>query len=79
MEDLFSAANGEFNPRSRFHFRVPGINIVFYGANSLRCFGSAIENSLKNYLRNISTRHPIQSVPYLCFVKLNLVLIGKFI
>ena len=51
--DLFSAANGNYNLRSESYFGVPGIDTVFYGANSIRYFGPVIWNSLPNNLRNI--------------------------
>ena len=53
LKDLFSAVNDNYNLRSQSDFRVPGINTVFYGANSIRYFGSVIWNSLPNDLRNI--------------------------
>ena len=38
---FLNCANGtKCNLRSRSDFRVPGINTVFYGANSFRYFGS---------------------------------------
>ena len=53
LKDLFSAVNDNYNLRSQSDFRVPGISTVFYGANSIRYFGSVIWNSLPNDLRNI--------------------------
>ena len=41
-EDPFSAVNGNYNIRFQSDFRVPGINTVFYGVNSIRYFGSGI-------------------------------------
>lgn len=38
---------------SQSDFGVPCRNTVFYGANSIKCFGSVIWNSLSNDLRNI--------------------------
>ena len=52
LKDLFSAVNGYYNLHSQSDFRVPGIN-SFYGANSVRYFGSVIWNSLPNDLKNI--------------------------
>ena len=52
MKDLFSIINGKYNLRSESDFRVPDINTVFYGANSIKYFGSVIWNSLPNDLRN---------------------------
>ena len=53
LKDLFSAVNDNYNLRSQSDFRVPGINTVFYGVNSIRYSGSVICNSLPNDLRNI--------------------------
>ena len=53
MKDLFSAVNGNYNLRSQSDFRFPGINTVFYGANSIRYFGSVIRNSLPNDFKSI--------------------------
>lgn len=53
LKHLFIAVNGNYNLRSKSDFRVPGINTVFYGANSIRYFGSVIWNSAPNDLRNI--------------------------
>ena len=49
----FIAVNGNYNLCSQSDFGVPGINTVFYGANSIRYFGSVIWNSFSNDLRNI--------------------------
>ena len=38
---------------SQSDFGVPCRNTVFYGANSTKCFGLVIWNSLSNDLRNI--------------------------
>ena len=51
--DLFSVVNGSYNIRSQSDFGVPGIKTVFYGANSIRYFGSVIWNSLPNDFQNI--------------------------
>ena len=54
LTDLFSVVNGNYyNLRSQSDFWVPGIKTVFYGANSIRYFGSVIWNSLPNDLTNI--------------------------
>ena len=53
LKDLFSAVDRNYNLCSQYDFRVPGINTVFYGANSIKYFGSVIWNSLPNYLRTI--------------------------
>ena len=53
LKDLFSVINCNYNLRSQSDFGVPGINTVFHGANSIRCFGTVIWNSLPDYLRNI--------------------------
>ena len=53
LKDLFSVVNGNHNLRSQSYYGIPGINTVFYGANSIRYFGSVIWNSLPNCLRNI--------------------------
>ena len=53
LKDLFSVVNGNYNLSSPSDFRVPGINTVFYVANSIRYFGSVIWNSFSNDLRNI--------------------------
>ena len=42
LKHLFIAVNGNYNLRSKSDFRVPGINKVFYSANSIRYFGSVI-------------------------------------
>ena len=39
------------NLRSQSDFGVPGVNTVFFGANSIRYFGSVIWNSLPNDLK----------------------------
>ena len=44
---------GAINFYSQSDFGVPCRNTVFYGANSIKCFGSVIWNSLSNDLRNI--------------------------
>ena len=46
LKDPFSVVNGNYNLRSQSDFRVPGINTVFYGANSISYFGSVIWNSI---------------------------------
>ena len=48
LKDLFSVVNDNYNLRSSSDFGVPGINIVFYGGNSSKYFGSVIWNSLPN-------------------------------
>ena len=53
LKDIFSAVKGNYNLCSQSDFGVPGINAVFYGATSVRYFGSVIWNSLPNNLRNI--------------------------
>ena len=53
LKDLFNIVNGNYGLRSQSDFRVLGINTVFYGANSIKYFGSVISNSLSNDLRNI--------------------------
>ena len=50
---LFSAVNDNYNLHSQSDFRVPGINTVFYGANSISYSGSVIWNSLPNDLKDI--------------------------
>ena len=54
LKDLFSAVSGNYNLRSQSNFGGPGINTVFFGANSIRYFESVIWNSLPNDLRNNS-------------------------
>ena len=53
LKDLFSVVNGNYNLHSQSDFGVPGINTVFYGANSIRYFGLVISNGLPDHLRNI--------------------------
>ena len=53
LKGLFSVVNGNYNLRSQSDFGFPGINTVFYGASSIRYFGSVIWNSLPTDLRNI--------------------------
>ena len=57
LKDLRNVVNGNYNFRSQSDFGVPGINTVFYGANSIRYFGSVIWNSLPNDLRDICDFH----------------------
>ena len=40
LKDLFSIVNSNYNLHSQSDFEVPGINTVFYDANSIRYFGS---------------------------------------
>ena len=53
LKDLLSAIIGNYNLCSQSDFKVPGINTVFHGANSIRYFGSVMWNSVPNDLRNI--------------------------
>ena len=53
LKDLFSVVNGNYDLLSQSDFGFPGINTVFYGANSIRYFGSVLWNRLPNDLRNI--------------------------
>ena len=53
FKDLFSIVNANCNLHSQYDFRVPGINKVIYGANSIKYFGSVTWNCLPNDLRNI--------------------------
>ena len=53
LKGLFSVVNGNYNLPSQSNLGFPGINIDFYGASSIRYFGSVIWNSLPNDLRNI--------------------------
>ena len=57
LKDIFSAVKGNYNLCFQSDFVVPGINSVFYGANSVRYFGSVIWNSLPNDLRSIHDFH----------------------
>ena len=42
LKGLLSVVNDNYNLRSSSDFGVPGINIVFYGGNSSKYFGSVI-------------------------------------
>ena len=53
LKNLFGVVNGNYDLHSPTDFGVPGINTAFYGANSIRYFGSMIWNSLLNDLRNV--------------------------
>ena len=53
LKNLFSVVNGNYNLHFQFNFGVLGISTVFYGADSIRYFGSIIQNGLPNDLRNI--------------------------